>query len=122
MAGPYPELKESVERVARVVQSEEQRFAHTIMIAMQEFDKVVKESAGAAGLGKVTLPGEKLFRLYDTFGMPLDWIVEMAGERGLGVDEQGFEAEMGRQRERARASWKGPTQNRSNPRSSGIWK
>ncbi|HWP83830.1 MAG TPA: alanine--tRNA ligase, partial [Terriglobia bacterium] len=102
MSDAYPELLESTQRVAAVVKSEEQRFAHTMTIALQEFEKVVKDAAGSA-----TLPGERLFKLYDTFGMPLDWIHEMANERSLRVDEAGFEAEMRRQRERARASWKG---------------
>ena len=98
---------ESVERVAAVVKSEEQRFAHTISIAMQEFDKVAKEAAEASKAASITLPGDKLFRLYDTFGMPLDWIMEMAAERGFGVDEPALIREMQSQRERARASWKG---------------
>src|SRR5581483_10279622 len=87
--------------------SEEQRFAHTMTIALQEFDKVAKEAAKAASNGNVVMPGEKLFRLYDTSGMPLAWIKEIAAERNLGIDETGFETEMERQRERARASWKG---------------
>jgi alanyl-tRNA synthetase len=107
MSEPYPELIESTDRVATVVKSEEVRFAHTMTVALTEFEKVVKEAGKPAGDAKVVLPGDKLFRLYDTFGMPLDWINEMAGERNFIVDEVGFEAEMERQRERARASWKG---------------
>src|SRR5262249_53373118 len=93
MSDAYPELLETSERVAAVVKSEEQRFAQTITIAMHEFDKVAKESGEAGGKGAVILRGDKLFRLYDTFGMPLDWIKEIAGERGLEVDESGFETE-----------------------------
>ncbi|OFV98501.1 MAG: alanine--tRNA ligase [Acidobacteria bacterium RIFCSPLOWO2_02_FULL_60_20] len=130
MSDAYPELLESAQHVAAVVKSEEHRFAHTVTIALQEFEKVVNETAGitrggrsrsgregrthstiqghpGSTSGQITLPGEKLFRLYDTFGMPLDWIKEIADERGLGIDEAGFEQEMQRQRERARASWKG---------------
>ena len=105
MADAYPELLESTQRVAAVVKAEEQRFAHTMTIALQEFEKVAKE-AEAAGEKPIILPGDKLFRLYDTFGMALDWIQEIANERGFWVDEQSFENEMERQRERARASWR----------------
>ena len=107
MSPAYPELIESSDRVATVVKSEEQRFAHTLTIALSEFEKVVKDAAKPTGDTKVVLPGDKLFRLYDTFGMPLDWINEMADERNFTVDEAGFQAEMARQRDRARASWKG---------------
>jgi len=123
MAEPYPELLESTGRVAAVVKSEEQRFANTITIAMQEFDRVVKENIifptqpaqmpGSFDIESSQIPrkevisGRSAFRLYDTFGMPLDWIKEMASELGLGVDEAGFDEALQRQRQRARASWKG---------------
>ena len=107
MSDAYPELLETTAHVAAVVKSEEQRFAHTMTVALQEFEKVVKQTKKAFRQDAVTLPGDKLFRLYDTFGMPLDLITEIANERGYGVDEAGFAAEMERQRERARASWKG---------------
>ncbi|MBI4442010.1 MAG: alanine--tRNA ligase [Acidobacteria bacterium] len=121
MSDAYPELLESTQRVAAVVKSEEQRFAHTMSIALQEFENVAAGVLGTTpcqypdfqmgdreGPGSRTLlPGDKLFRLYDTFGMPLDWIKETADQRAFMVDEAGFDAEMQRQRERARASWKG---------------
>ncbi|MBI3934008.1 MAG: alanine--tRNA ligase [Acidobacteria bacterium] len=120
MADAYPQLLESTQRVAAVVKSEEQRFAHTMTIALQEFDKVVadigKQLEGTkepldfqleSSHGRLAIPGEKFFRLYDTFGMPFDWITELANERGFTVDEAGFHREMERQRERARASWQG---------------
>jgi len=108
MSDAYPELLESTQRVAAVVKSEEQRFAHTMTIALQEFDKAAKEAMQAIQpLAQPVFPGPLAFRLYDTFGMPLDLIQEVATERGLAVDEAGFEVEMQRQRDRARASWKG---------------
>ena len=94
----------ATQRVATVVKAEEQRFARTMTIALQEFDKVVKESPKA--LGPQVLPGDKLFRLYDTFGMPWDLMEELAIERGLALDRNEFDNEMRRQKERARASWK----------------
>ena len=102
MQQAYPELRESVSPVARVVKDEEQRFGHTLAIALKEFDRAVAEVASSG-----TLPGPKVFYLYDSFGLPLDLMQEIARERGLLIDEAGFEAEMQKQRERARASWKG---------------
>ena len=102
MQQAYPELHESVSRVARVVKEEEQRFGHTLAIALKEFDRAVAEVASSG-----TLPGPKVFYLYDSFGLPLDLMQEIARERSLAVDEAGFEAEMQKQRARARASWKG---------------
>ncbi len=98
----YPELLESVPRVARLVKDEEQRFGHTLAIALKEFDRAVAES----GAGR-KLAGAKVFHLYDTFGLPLDLMQEIAREHRIELDEAGFEAEMRKQRERARASWKG---------------
>ncbi|HEY7678937.1 MAG TPA: alanine--tRNA ligase, partial [Terriglobia bacterium] len=123
MSDAYPELLESTQRVAVVVKSEEQRFAHTMTIALQEFDKAEKaarpsvvaelRSAESGNLVErrvspvVSIPGSALFRLYDSFGMAWDWMEEIANERGLKLDRAGFEAAMEEQRERARASWKG---------------
>ena len=97
----YPELCESAERVGKIVQDEELRYARSYVIAEREFE---------SALGKVvngTIPGSSVFRLYDTFGLSLDEQQEMAQERGLRIDLDGFETEMQAQRARARSSWKG---------------
>ncbi len=114
MADAYPELLESTQRVAAVVKSEEQRFAHTMTVALQEFERVTTEAQRHREKREVeeekggsVLPGERLFPLYDTFGMPWDLMEELANERGLTLDRAGFDQAMARQRERARASWKG---------------
>lgn len=101
MRNAYPELMESVERVARVVRDEEHRYATTFLQAEREFQQAVQVVEGS------TIPGPVSFKLYDTFGLALDEQEEMARERGLGIDREGFEREMDEQRERARASWKG---------------
>jgi len=101
MREAYPELLESVQRVARVVKDEEQRFGHTLSIALREFDRAAAEAASGV------LAGPVVFYLYDTYGLPLDLMQEIARERALTLDEAGFTAEMQKQRERARASWKG---------------
>ena len=100
MKPAYPELMESVERVSRVVRDEEHRYATTFEVAERIFHD---EAKGAQGV----LAGAVAFKLYDTYGLPLEEQQEMAREYGLAVDAEGFEAEMRKQRERARASWKG---------------
>jgi alanyl-tRNA synthetase len=101
MKGPYPEMLESVSRVARVVKDEEHRYATTFQVAEKVFHDEAKSAAG--GL----LPGAAAFKLYDTYGMALDEQEEMARELGLSIDVDGFNESMTKQRERARASWKG---------------
>src|SRR5437867_13302772 len=104
MRPAYPELMETVQRVARIVKDEEHRYATTFLVA----DKVFKHEVKS--LAVPVLPGPVPFKLYDTYGLALDEQEEMARERGLGIDRDGFEAEMRQQRERARASWKGAAQ------------
>jgi alanyl-tRNA synthetase len=97
----YPEMLESVQRVARVVKDEEHRYATTFQVAEKVFIDEAKSAAGGV------LPGAAAFKLYDTFGLALDEQEEMARERGLTIDQEGFHAEMEKQRTRARASWRG---------------
>ena len=101
MRQPYPELMESVQRVARIVKDEEHRYATTFQIAERVFHDEARKAAGGV------LPGDVAFKLYDTYGMALDEQQEMAREQGLSIDVEGFDQAMERQRERARASWKG---------------
>ena len=101
MKGPYPEMLESVSRVARVVKDEEHRYATTFQVAEKFFHDEAKSAVG--GL----LSGAAAFKLYDTYGMALDEQEEMARELGLSIDVDGFNQSMTKQRERARASWKG---------------
>ena len=97
----YPELLESAQRVARVVKDEEHRYATTFLVAEKVFaDEIARLSNGA-------VPGSVSFKLYDTYGLALDEQEDMARERGVAIDREGFESEMRLQRERARASWKG---------------
>src|SRR5882672_3006328 len=104
MRPAYPELMETVQRVARIVKDEEHRYATTFLVAERVFNEEVKSLAAPV------LPGPVAFKLYDTYGLALDEQEEMARERGLDIDRDGFEAEMKQQRERARASWKGAAQ------------
>jgi alanyl-tRNA synthetase len=109
MRDAYPELMESVQRVARVVKDEEHRYATTFQVA----EKFFQDEAKAVANG--TLPGASAFKLYDTYGLALDEQEEMAREAGLAIDREGFTAEMEKQRARARASWKGAEKAQINP-------
>src|SRR5687768_13755562 len=97
MGDAYPELRTAKGRVAEVLQQEEERFAETLENGMG-----VLESALASG--EKLLDGETVFRLYDTFGFPVDLTADIARERGVIIDMAGFEAAMDQQRERARAA------------------
>jgi alanyl-tRNA synthetase len=99
MGDAYPELRSAKERVAAVLEQEEQRFAETLENGMG-----VLESALASG--EKLLDGETVFRLYDTFGFPVDLTADICRERGVMIDMAGFEAAMAQQRERARAASK----------------
>ena len=102
MREAYPEMMESVQRVARIVKDEEHRYATTFLVAEKVFHD---ELAGLTGSKYV--PGATSFKLYDTYGLALDEQEEMARERGFEIDREAFETEMKQQRDRARASWKG---------------
>jgi alanyl-tRNA synthetase len=101
MKPAYPELQESISRVARIVRDEETRYATTFQIAEKFFHDEAKSAVNGV------LPGAAAFKLYDTFGLALDEQEEMAREFGLTIDRASFDAEMDKQRTRARASWKG---------------
>jgi alanyl-tRNA synthetase len=101
MKPAYPELMESIERVARIVRDEENRYATTFQIAERFFHDEAKSAVNGV------LPGAAAFKLYDTYGLALDEQDEMAREFGLSIDREGFSAEMEKQRTRARASWRG---------------
>ncbi len=100
----YPELRRSRDLALRVARFEEERFSGTLRTAMAQLDRIL-ECDDVRRAGRIR--GADAFRLYDTFGLPLDLVEEIARENGLVVDAAGFEAEMSAQRERARRSWKG---------------
>ena len=103
MQGAYPDLLLSRELVARVVKSEEERFGTTLKIGIAALEGML--NSDPVNKSKC-LPGSSAFKLYDTFGMPLDLLTDIALETGITVDESGFQSEMEAQRQRARASWK----------------
>ena len=99
MGNAYPELAVAKERVAGVLKQEEEKFAETLEHGMVVLDGAMRGSGGDR-----ILDGETVFRLYDTFGFPLDLTADVARERGFNVDFAGFEHAMQMQRERARAA------------------
>jgi alanyl-tRNA synthetase len=104
MKDAYPELLTSVEYISKVCLAEEERFAYTLSSGLRFFDQVVRETRDG---GSNVLPGDKVFKLYDTFGFPLDLSQELAKEKALTIDEPGFARELEDQKQKARASWKG---------------
>jgi alanyl-tRNA synthetase len=104
----YPELNETAERVSKSVHLEETRFAHTLDVGLGRLEQLLKEST-------VRLAGAETFKLYDTFGMPLDFMQDAARDQGIEFDQDGFDRAMEEQKTRARASWKGTAKQTANP-------
>ncbi|MBO4335314.1 MAG: alanine--tRNA ligase [Desulfovibrio sp.] len=103
MGDSYPELREQADFIAKVVHEEEVRFSLTLENGLRLLEA---EMAKLEERGEKCIPGDLCFLLHDTHGFPLDIVNDLAGKRGLSVDAQGFEANMAKQRERARASQK----------------
>jgi len=104
MKDAYPELLSSAEYISKVCLSEEKRFALTLASGLKPFNQFVQETKQA---GQRKLSGDKVFKLYDTFGFPLDLSKELAADENLSIDDSGFFKELEKQRQRARLSWKG---------------
>ena len=131
MESAYPELKDSAKHVSAVVKSEEVRFAHTLDIGFEQLKQQLqeeiieqttlsKEVPGAESPvidigGPPKFPGDKAFKLYDTFGLPLDFMIDAARDFGAELDRSGFDRAMAEQRKRARDSWKGAAKQTANP-------
>jgi alanyl-tRNA synthetase len=144
MSDAYPELLESAPRVSEVIRGEETRFFHTLDIGLKKLEQDIEETKDGYKLSVSALadydarrdlplmkpeleqlrevveygpefPGEKAFQLYDTFGLPLDFISDACRDAGIKFDQSGFESAMQAQRERARASWKGAAKQTANP-------
>jgi alanyl-tRNA synthetase len=105
MQGAYPELADSAGRVARVIEAEEKQFDRVLKIGLTRLDEELK-----AGF-----TGEKAFHLYETFGLPLDFMVDAARDAGVAFDDSGFEQAKEAEQARARASWKGGSQKSASP-------
>jgi alanyl-tRNA synthetase len=137
MRDAYPELNEAAERVSKAVQVEETRFAHTLDVGLEKLEALLDSArrgldrtpdralditgeTSADELAYVRrrthmLDGADAFKLYDTFGMPLDFIQDAARDQGIAFDQAGFDHAMDEQKTRARASWKGAAKQTANP-------
>ncbi|MFQ5609852.1 MAG: alanine--tRNA ligase, partial [Woeseiaceae bacterium] len=105
MGGAYPELVEAKAHVEKVLEKEGRRFAETLDQGMDILDRAI------AGLKSKEIPGDIVFKLYDTYGFPVDLTADVARERGLTLDQSGFETAMEEQRRKAKAASKfGATQ------------
>jgi len=103
MGVAYPELNDNAERIAKVVLAEEQQFARTLQLGLAQMNEESLTNGAAA------------FKLYETFGMPLDFMVDAARDAGLTFDMAGFDAAKESEQQRARASWKGGSQKSASP-------
>jgi alanyl-tRNA synthetase len=143
MQDAYPELKDTAERVSKAVLAEEKRFAQTMEIGVARLEEALQETQrwyehkigeavfvnrNSADLNidptelakqqygnSPKLLGDEAFKLYDTFGMPLDFIQDAARDQGITFDQAGFDRAMEEQKSRARASWKGAAKQTANP-------
>jgi alanyl-tRNA synthetase len=134
MREAYPELDENSARTRKILDEEETRFQHTVAVGLSRLDQEIAAFRAGQHLAqladselepqvaqvfgeelakraasdlKKTLAGEQAFKLYDTFGLPIDFIVDALRDMGLEFDQQGFDRAMEEQRARAKASWKG---------------
>nr|WP_245168312.1 alanine--tRNA ligase [Desulfobaculum xiamenense] len=107
MGGQYPELLQNQDFMTRVVREEEERFAQTLDKGLAMLEEELENLRAA---GKSMVGGEVAFKLYDTYGFPLDIINDVAEKQGFTVDEPGFVALMKEQKARAKAAWKGSSE------------
>ena len=98
MGSAYPELVKSASKVSQLLKKEEERFAETLEHGLKILDEAIEDLQGN------TIPGETVFKLYDTYGFPVDLTADIALNKNLKVDHEGFESAMEEQRERARAA------------------
>ncbi len=103
MGDAYPELKAQAHRIGEVLTAEEERFGETLDRGLELIESERRRMADA---GEDTLPGEVAFKLYDTYGFPLDLTQDVLRDEGIGVDVEGFNRLMGEQRERGRSARK----------------
>jgi alanyl-tRNA synthetase len=125
MQGAYPELADSASRVAKVVEAEEKQFDRVLEVGSENLDFAIAnaklryeafpEDSKYQGEGRAKLPGDEAFRLYETFGLPLDFMLDATRDAAIEFDSEGFENSKAQEQARARASWKGGSQKSASP-------
>jgi alanyl-tRNA synthetase len=103
MGDAYPELRRNRDSVVQVVKSEEERFDAVLTAGLPRLEAEIHHVMEAESGNVKTLPGSAIFRLYDSLGMPLDFIEDVAAQAGVGLDREGYERAMEGQREKGRA-------------------
>ncbi|MGH9204822.1 MAG: alanine--tRNA ligase-related protein, partial [Vicinamibacterales bacterium] len=98
MGEAYPELKANRDSIVEIVRNEEERFGVVLTEGLPRLEDVLEQASRSGG----TVPGEQAFKLYDTYGLPRDFIEDLATAQGLQIDDEGFKAAMERQRDTAR--------------------
>ncbi|HXW56607.1 MAG TPA: alanine--tRNA ligase [Candidatus Cybelea sp.] len=119
MKDAYPELEEHARRVERVLDEEESRFTRTVNVGLEKLDDLMdgarREAEAQGTAGPVAIAGRLAFQLYDTYGLPRDFIEDVTRDSGITVDWAGFDRAMEEQRARAKASWKGAHKEAAKP-------
>jgi len=97
----YPELEHNRDYISEVILAEEERFDRTLLVGLKKFDELV-DQLGASG--EHTIPGNELFKLSDTYGFPIDFARDLANEKDISIDYEGFQQALDQQREKSRVS------------------
>ena len=112
MQNAYPELKDTADRVSKVVEAEERQFARAVSVGLARLES---DLAPLLGKPESVYPGLAAFHLYETYGLPLDFMVDAARDAGIAFDMEGFEKARAEEQARARASWKGGSKATASP-------
>jgi alanyl-tRNA synthetase len=112
MQNAYPELKDTADRVSKVVEAEERQFARAVSVGLARLESELDPLLGKTGS---VYPGSAAFHLYETYGLPLDFMVDAARDAGIAFDMEGFEKARAEEQARARASWKGGSKATASP-------
>jgi alanyl-tRNA synthetase len=125
MQAAYLELIYSADRVAKVVEAEEKQFDRVLEVGSQHLDSAIAnaklrfeafpEDLKYRGTDRARLPGDEAFHLYETYGLPIDFMLDAARDAGIGLDMLAFDAARAEEQARARASWKGGSQKTASP-------
>jgi alanyl-tRNA synthetase len=115
MGSAYPELKDSADRIAKVIEAEEKQFDRVLKTGLIKLDEEFTAAQGARDGTKAVMPGERAFHLYETYGLPIDFMMDAARDQGIAFDIEGFERAKETEQARARASWKGGSQKSASP-------
>jgi alanyl-tRNA synthetase len=118
MKDAYPDLEEHARRITRVLDEEEKAFTRTVEVGLKKLDEDIASLVASERDNPIeprVLPGNKAFKLYDTFGLPVDFITDVLRDQGLRLDVEGFDRAKEEQQARGRAAWKGVHKDAANP-------